>query len=98
LLNKKTLSVSKKIPANAKENIQIFMIPNDGIAVQATSPGRVVGSKAVYEKQIDEKGKTIQYTKTTYNPQGNIIHVKDKINVYCRPPKMAFFRIKFPTN
>ena len=48
--------------------------------MQATSPGRVPGSKAVYEKQIDAAGKTIQYTKTTYDTQGNIIHVKDKMN------------------
>jgi tRNA(Phe) wybutosine-synthesizing methylase Tyw3 len=33
----------------------------------------------------DVNGKTIQYTKTTYNPQGNIIHVKDKINVATYP-------------
>ena len=70
----------KKIPANAKENIQTHQLPNDGVAVQATSPGRVPGSKAVYEKQIDAAGKTTQYTKTTYDPQGNIVHVKDKIN------------------
>ncbi|MEJ1334502.1 MAG: hypothetical protein RPU37_00490 [Candidatus Sedimenticola sp. (ex Thyasira tokunagai)] len=70
----------KKIPANAKENIQTHRLPSDGIAVQATSPGRVPGSKAVYEKQINAPGKTTQYTKTTYDPQGNIVHVKDKIN------------------
>jgi hypothetical protein len=75
----------KKIPANAKENIEILMIPNDGIAVQATSSGKVAGSKAVYEKQIEVNGKTIQYTKTTYDPQGNIVHVKDKINVATYP-------------
>lgn len=32
--------------------------------MQATSPGRVPGSKAVYEKQINATGKTTQYTKT----------------------------------
>lgn len=48
--------------------------------MQATSPGRVPGSRAVYEKQIDASGKTNQYTKTTYDPQGNIVHVKDKLN------------------
>jgi hypothetical protein len=48
--------------------------------VQATSPGKVPGSKAVYEKQIDVTGKTTQYTKTTYDPAGNIVHVKDKIH------------------
>lgn len=49
------------------------------MAAQATSPGRVPGSKAVYEKQIDTAGKTIQSTKTTYDPKGNIVHVKDKL-------------------
>ena len=47
--------------------------------MQATSPGKVTGSKAVYEKQIDATGKTTQYTKTTYDPEGNIVHIKDKI-------------------
>jgi intein/homing endonuclease len=70
----------KKAPSNSKDNIEIRQLPNEGVAVQATSPGRVPGSKAVYEKQIDVNGKTVQYTKTTYDPQGNIIHVKDKIN------------------
>jgi len=70
----------KKIPVNAKKNIEIHHLPNGGIAVQATSPGKVPGSKAVYEKHIDFNGKTIQYTKTTYEPKGNIVHVKDKIN------------------
>jgi hypothetical protein len=70
----------KKIPSNAKENVELRNLPNNGVAVQATSPGKVPGSKAVYEKQIDVNGKTIQATKTTYNPQGNIVHVKDKLN------------------
>ena len=69
----------KKLPANAKDSLSVKSLPNDGAAAQATSPGRVPGSKAVYEKQIDSSGKTIQYTKTTYDPAGNIIHVKDKI-------------------
>lgn len=68
-----------KIPANSKENVDLRSMPDGGIAAQATSPGKVPGSKAVYEKQIDANGKTVQYTKTTYDPQGNIVHVKDKI-------------------
>jgi hypothetical protein len=39
----------------------------------------VPGSKAIYEKQIDATGKTTQFTKTTIDPQGNVVHVKDKI-------------------
>ncbi|WP_241837183.1 RHS repeat domain-containing protein [Salinivibrio sp. ML290] len=75
----------KKIPANAKENIQFHQLPDDGIAVQATSPGRVPGSKAVYEKQINSAGDTIQYSKTTYDPKGNIVHMKDKLNAGVFP-------------
>jgi RHS repeat-associated protein len=70
---------TNKVPANAKDNIQTHGLPNEGVAVQATSPGKVTGSKAVYEKQIDATGKTTQYTKTTYDPEGNIVHIKDKI-------------------
>jgi hypothetical protein len=70
---------NSKIPTNAKTNVNLYRLPDGGIAAQATSPGKVPGSKAVYEKQIDASGKTLQYTKTTYDPKGNIVHVKDKI-------------------
>ena len=70
----------KKIPSNSKDNVDLRNLPNDGVAVRATSPGKVPGSKAVYEKQIDVNGKTVQATKTTYDPQGNIVNVKDKLN------------------
>jgi hypothetical protein len=69
----------KKIPANARDNVEMRLLPNGGVAVQAMSPGKVPGSRAVYEKQIDVSGNTVQYTKTTYDPQGRIVHVKDKI-------------------
>jgi hypothetical protein len=70
----------KKIPSNSKESVELRELPNGGVAAQATSPGKVPGSKAVYEKQIDVNGKTVQTTKTTYDSQGNIVHVKDKLN------------------
>jgi RHS repeat-associated protein/uncharacterized repeat protein (TIGR02543 family) len=70
---------TKKLPANAKDNVSLQSLPNSSVAAQAVSPGRVPGSSAVYEKQIDATGTTIQYTKTTYDPAGNIVHVKDKI-------------------
>ncbi len=82
---KNIVRFKNKIPSNAKANIEKYCLPNDTIAIQATSPGKVPGSKAVYEKQIDANGTTIQYTKTTYDPQGNIVHVKDKINIGTYP-------------
>jgi len=69
---------AQKVPANAKDSVSLKPLPNGGVAAQATSPGKNVGS-AVYEKQIDSTGKTIQYTKTTYDQDGHIVHVKDKL-------------------
>lgn len=68
-----------KLPANAKANVDVKALPGGGAAAQGTSAGRVPGSSAVYEKQIDAAGSTTQYTKTTYDPSGSIVHVKDKI-------------------
>ena len=42
-------------------------------------PGKVPGSQAIYEKQVSATGATSQYTKTTVDPAGKIVHVKDKI-------------------
>ncbi len=70
----------KKIPSNAKDTVKSRELPNGGISIQATSMGKVPGSKAIYEKQIDVNGKTIKYYKTTIDPEGKIIHIKDKIN------------------
>jgi hypothetical protein len=69
-----------KLPAYARLTMQFRPLPNGRIAAQTTSAGRVTGSFAVYEKQIDENGMTVQYTKTTYDPFGTIINVKDKIH------------------
>jgi hypothetical protein len=54
-------------------------LPGGGKVFQAEVPGRVPGSRAIYEKQVDAAGRTVQYTKTTYDPAGNIPHVKDKV-------------------
>jgi len=50
-----------------------------GKVFQAEVPGRITGSKAVYGKQVDATGRTMQYTKTTYDPAGNFPHVKNEI-------------------
>ncbi|MCZ6104405.1 hypothetical protein [Campylobacter ureolyticus] len=71
----------KKIPANSKNNIEIYKTTNDNIVFKATSSGKVPDSKAEYIKTIDKNGKTISYNKITYDPKGNIIHNKDKFNV-----------------
>jgi hypothetical protein len=63
----------------AAEGTIIRQLPEDGFAFQAEVLGRVPGSFALYEKQVDVAGTTLQYTKTTFNPAGAIFHVKDKI-------------------
>lgn len=69
----------RKLPANARTGVRIMPLPNGGIAAQARSAGRVPGSCAIYEKQIDRNGRAVQYTKTTYDQFGHMISVKDKI-------------------
>ena len=70
----------KKIPANSKENIEIYKENNGNIVFKAVSPGKVPGSKAEYIKVINKDGDTISYNKITYDPKGNIVHDKDKFN------------------
>ena len=42
------------------------------------NPGKVPGSKAVYNKVVDSNGKTIKVYKDTFDPKGNLVHRKDK--------------------
>ena len=46
--------------------------------IKMKNPGRVTGLKAVYYKIIDKDGKTIRVYKDTFDPQGNLVHRKDK--------------------
>jgi RHS repeat-associated protein len=69
-----------KLPANATAT-KIFDLPGGGKAFQADSPSsKIPGSFAQYEKQVGATGETMQYTKTTFGPKGEIVHVRDKIN------------------
>lgn len=43
------------------------------------TPGKVPGSKATYEKIVDKSGNTISVNKTTLDPKGEVVHVKDKL-------------------
>ncbi len=51
----------------------------DGVLATAEVPGKVPGSKAVYQKAIDGDGNTTAYLKTTFDNKGEIVHVKDKL-------------------
>lgn len=81
-LNSKQLAnfnrFQKRLPRQAT-SIRIYNLPSEGKAFQADVPAKnIIGSYAIYEKQIDAEGITLSYTKTTYAPDGTIIHVKQK--------------------
>lgn len=68
----------KRLPRHATP-IRIYNLPNGGKAFQADVPAKnISGSYATYEKQIDAEGITLFYTKTTYAPNGSIVHIKQK--------------------
>jgi len=68
----------KKIPANSKTNATATRLKNGNYLFEATSPGKVPGSKALYQKWVNPKGETIKMFKTTFAPDRSIIHIKKK--------------------
>ncbi|WP_188795400.1 RHS repeat-associated core domain-containing protein [Dyella nitratireducens] len=69
----------KKFSANNR-NVQVSNGKDGTIIMKNEVPGKVPGSKAVYEKSVDSSGKTTSATKTTYDPKGEVVHVKDKLS------------------
>ena len=50
-----------------------------GFLFRAVKDGNVPGSRAEYRKEVDAFGKTIAVYKLTFDPQGKLIHRKDKM-------------------
>lgn len=67
----------KKLPAGAEP---VTIHSDNAVIFKGEVPGNVPGSKAVYEKVVNEAGETTIYTKTTYKPNGKVVHIKDKID------------------
>ena len=67
-----------KVPANSKSSATFKQLHNGNYLFEATSPGSVPGSKAVYQKWVNPEGKTFKMLKTTISPDGKTIHVKSK--------------------
>jgi SPP1 gp7 family putative phage head morphogenesis protein len=68
----------RKLPKDAGK-IEILNAGTGKKIFQADVPARnIPGSYARYQKIIDKSGNTLSYTKTTYAPDGKIIHVKVK--------------------
>jgi hypothetical protein len=68
-----------KVPGDA-ENTVVSTLPDGATSFTSKVPGRVPGSYAEYTKVVDGAGDTVAYVKTTYGPDGSIIHLKDKLN------------------
>nr|WP_228414579.1 RHS repeat-associated core domain-containing protein [Chryseobacterium sp. SNU WT5] len=67
-----------KAPANAKASASYELLEDGNYLFQATSPGKVPGSSALYQKWVNPQGETFKMLKTTFAPDGGIIHVKPK--------------------
>jgi len=68
----------KKLPKDAGE-IQISRGENGQRIFRSDVPAKnIPGSFARYEKVVDRGGNTVSYIKTTYAPNGQIVHIKIK--------------------
>lgn len=67
-----------KLPKGALKPTQVNDLPDGAKEFSAEVPGRVPGSRAIYKKTVDASGTTTNYTKTTIDPAGKIVHVKIK--------------------
>lgn len=77
-LNPEQLKNYPRFKKKGGQNIIVRDIGDEKIVFSRTIKGKVPGSKAVYEKIVDKNGNTIKMTKTTYDNNGNIVHIKDK--------------------
>jgi len=64
--------------AKGLDDPEIRRLPNGDLVYTSTVPGRVPGSYAEYTKIVNEAGETVKMVKTTYAPDGSIVHIKDK--------------------
>lgn len=81
-----------KLPSNIQKNAKsffkgssnnynsysVFKNKNNTYTIKMENPGKVPGSKAIYNKIVDSEGKTIRVYKDTFDPSGNLVHRKDK--------------------
>ena len=68
----------KSLPSSADEPT-ITRLPGGGFRFDADVPAsNIPGSYATYTKEVDAEGVTTMFYKTTYGPDGRVIHVKVK--------------------
>ena len=64
--------------SNNYNSYSVIKNKNKTYTIKMENPGKVPGSKAVYNKIVDSDGKTIKVYKDTFDPLGNLVHRKDK--------------------
>jgi RHS repeat-associated protein len=69
-----------RVSGDLKGKIEITRLNNGFVKFEYVKPGKVPGSSATYTKIVDSNGKTVSIPKTTHDPAGSIVHVKEKFN------------------
>ncbi|MGE5411376.1 MAG: hypothetical protein ACM3MI_10495 [Clostridiales bacterium] len=69
---------ASKIPANSKSSAIWNLLDDGNYLFEAISPGKVPGSSALYQKWVNPQGETFKMIKTTFAPDGSIVHIKTK--------------------
>ena len=64
--------------SNHYNKFSVEKLSDGNYQIKMENPGKVPGSKAVYYKIVDPEGHTIRVYKETYDPNGNLVHVKEK--------------------
>lgn len=64
--------------SNHYNSFSVETLSNGNYQIKMENPGRVPGSKAIYYKIVDSEGRTVRVYKETYDPNGNLVHVKEK--------------------
>ena len=64
--------------SNHYNSFSVETLSDGNYQIKMENPGRVPGSKAVYYKIVDSEGRTVRVYKETYDPNGNLVHVKEK--------------------
>ena len=60
------------------DELKKYALDNGNYKLKMENPGRVPGSKAVYCKIVDSEGHTVRVYKETYDPNGKLVHTKEK--------------------
>ncbi len=64
--------------SNAYKNFTISRQSDGSYHFTMEKPGNVPGSKAIYHKIVSSDGETIRVYKDTFDPQGKLVHRKEK--------------------